>query len=75
MIDKVKLAAEAGGMPPNWKKGAPEYVARLDYAMMKVLGIEPSIRDAATRWGVTFPVARRLINESKQIRIFLTTEV
>lgn len=68
MVNKVQLAAEAGGVPVTWPEtGAPEYVARLDFAMLRALGIAPSIREAADRWRVSFGVARRLISEAEGI--------
>lgn len=72
MVNKVQLAAEAGGVPVTWPEtGAPEYVARLDFAMMRALGIPPSISEAAERWRVTIGVARRLIREAEAITVTL----
>ena len=74
MINRVNLAAEAGKVEARLKRGAPEYVARLDYAMMSALGIAPSITGAASRWGVSINVARRLIGEAGSITISLDLE-
>lgn len=75
MVNKVQLAAEAGGIPVTWpESGAPEYVARLDFAMLRALGIAPSIREASERWRVSFGVARRLISEAEGIVVSLQTD-
>ena len=71
MSSKIRLAAEAGAI--TFQGPTPDYVARLDYSMMISLGIAPSIRAAADRWGVSFGIARRLIEEAKAITI--TVEV
>lgn len=72
MVNRVQLAAEAGGVPVTWPEtGAPEYVARLDFAMMRALGIPPSIREASERWRLSMGVARRLIQEAEAITVTL----
>lgn len=72
-MDKVKLAAEAGAMPSRIRTEGPlpDYVARLDYAMMAALGVAPSINEAGERWGVSFAVARRLIDEGKRLTVLI----
>lgn len=70
-MQKIQLAAEAGAMVKTWSVDAPapDYIARLDYALLAALGIAPSITQAAARWGVGEGLARRLIAEGKRLRI------
>lgn len=76
-MDKVKLAKEAGELPGELKRlsghsRVPAYLARLDYALMDALGVAPSINAASARWGVSFGVARRIIDEVKILTVAIS---
>jgi hypothetical protein len=49
----------------------PEIVARLEWAALKSVGQAPTIEEAAAHWHYTFKVARRVIDEAKQIHVSL----